>query len=104
MTTTQSFKIYEILQRHFQSNDDTKVVVQEIEQIIEDKIDNKSNILATKGDSSSLKEDLASLKQDMLKFQIDVEKRFNSIIIWIVGTGIGITALLFSMISIFLIK
>lgn len=38
MTTTQSFKIYEVLQRHFKNNDDAKVIVQEIEQIILNKI------------------------------------------------------------------
>ena len=104
MTTTQSFKIYEILQRHFKNNDDAKVVVQEIEQIIETKIENKSNILATKGDLSLLKEDSSLLKEAILKFQIEVEKGFNSIIIWTVGTGIGIVALIVSMIKIFLIK
>ena len=69
MTTTQSFRIYEVLQRHFKNSDDAKIVVQEIEQIIETKIENKANILATKGD-------IALLKEDLLKFQIDVEKRF----------------------------
>ena len=37
MTATQSFKIYEVLQRHFKNNDDAKIVVQEIEQIVETK-------------------------------------------------------------------
>ena len=70
---------------------------QEIEQIIETKIENKSSVLFTK-------EDGAGLKQAMLKFQIDVEKRFNSMINWVVGTGIGIVALLFSNMNIFFIK
>ncbi len=90
MTTTQSFKIYEILQRHFKNDDDAKIVVQEIEQIIETRIDSKSNVLATK-------DDISLLKQDLLKFQIDVEKRFNTNIIWIVGTGIASVGLIFSL-------
>lgn len=97
MTTTQSFKIYEILQRHFNNNDDAKIVVQEIEQIIESKLENKSNLLATK-------EDISLLKPDLLKFQIDVEKRFNNNIIWIVSTGIGVVGLILSIIKLFLIK
>lgn len=97
MTTTQSFKIYEILQRHFNNNDDAKIVVQEIEQIIESKLENKSNVLATK-------EDISLLKQDLLKFQVDVEKRFNNNIIWIVSTGIGVVGLILSIIKLFLIK
>lgn len=35
MTSTQSFKIYEILQKHFNNSDDAKIIVQEIEQIVE---------------------------------------------------------------------
>jgi hypothetical protein len=97
MTTTQSFRIYEILQRHFKSNEDAKVVVQEIEQIIEAKLENKSNILATK-------EDIFLLNQELLKFRIDVEKRFNGNIIWIVSTGIGVVGLVLSIIKLFLIK
>jgi hypothetical protein len=97
MTTTQSFRIYEVLQRHFKNNDDAKIVVQEIEQIIETKVENKSSVLFTKEDGSAL-------KQDVLKFQIEMGKRFNSMIIWVVGTGVGIVALLFSIINIFFIN
>jgi|SRR6185437_10171857 len=97
MTTTQSFRIYEILQRHFKNSDDAKIIVQEIEEIVETKIQNKSSVLFTK-------EDGAALKENMLKFQIDMEKRFNSMIIWVVGTGIGIVALLFSLVNFFFIK
>ena len=90
MTTTQSFKIYEVLQRHFKNNDDAKVIVQEIEQIIETKVENKITILTT--------------KEDLLKFQVDVEKRFNSMILWVVGTGIGVVGLILSIIKLFIIK
>ena len=97
MTTRKSFRIYEVLQRHFKNSDDAKIVVQEIEQIIETKIENKTNILATKGD-------LALLKEELLKLQIAVEKRFYNSILWIVGTGVAIVGLIFSIIKLFLIK
>jgi hypothetical protein len=97
VTTTQSFKIYEILQRHFNNKDDAKIVVPEIEQIIEAKLESKSNLLSTK-------EDISTLKRDLLKFQIEVEKRFNNNIIWIVSTGIAVVGLILSIIKIFLIK
>ena len=97
MTTTQSFKIYEILQRHFKSSDDAKIVVQEIEQIIEAKVENKSNILATK-------DGIAGLKGEILNIRIDMEKRFYNNVLWLVGTGISITGLILSIIKLFLIK
>ena len=97
MTTTQSFRIYEVLQRHFKNSDDAKIVVQEIEQIIETKIENKTNILATKGD-------IALLIEELLKFQIAVEKRFYNSNLWIVGTGVAVVGSIFSIIKLFLIK
>jgi len=90
MTTTQSFKIYEVLQRHFKNNDDAKIIVQEIEQIVETKIESKMTVLTT--------------KEDLLKLQVEVEKRFNSMILWVVGTGIGVVGLMLSIIKLFIIK
>lgn len=49
MTASQSFKIYEILQKHFQNPEDAKTVVQEIEQIVEEKIATKKDDLFDKG-------------------------------------------------------
>ncbi len=56
-----------------------------------------SNILATK-------EDIALLRQDLLKFHVEVEKRFNNIFMWTVGTGIGVVGLIFSVIKLFIVK
>jgi hypothetical protein len=104
MTTTQSFRIYEILQRHFKNNDDPKVVVQEIEQIIDAKFDNRSVVLTTKGDLALLKEDIFMFNEDFYRFQVNVKKRFNSLILWVVGTGIASVGLIFTIIKLFVIK
>ncbi|MDQ6762463.1 MAG: hypothetical protein M3015_07530, partial [Bacteroidota bacterium] len=56
-----------------------------------------SNILATK-------EDIALLRLDLLKFHVEVEKRFNNIFMWTVGTGIGVVGLIFSVIKLFIVK
>ncbi len=78
MTTSQSFKIYEVLQRHFNSTDDAKIVVQEIEEIVENKIEAKKEILSTK-------EDLLNTKLDLID---RIHKAKMETIIWIVGVGI----------------
>ena len=54
MNATRSFKIYEILQRHFKDDNDAKALVAEIEQVIENKITEKKDILATKEDGRSV--------------------------------------------------
>ena len=54
MTATQSLKIYEVLHRHFKSDADAKIVVEQIEQIVEAKVDTKKDILLTKEDKVEL--------------------------------------------------
>jgi hypothetical protein len=92
MTATSSFKIYEILQHHFKNEIEAKIVVQEIETIIDNKYAAKSNIIASK-------EDIGLIRQDLLKFQVDVEKRFNQMIICTVSTGITVVGILIPLIK-----
>ncbi len=92
MTGTQTLKIYEILQRHLKSEADAKAVVEEIEIIIDNKFSHKRESLSTK-------EDVALIRQDMLKLQIDIEKRFNQMIIWIVSTGTAVAGLILAFIN-----
>lgn len=74
MTSSQSFKIYEILSKHFNNPEEAKMVVQEIEQIVEDRIAAKKDILLTKDDK-------IDLIDRMHKAKIET-------IIWIVGIGV----------------
>ncbi|MBA4198186.1 MAG: hypothetical protein C0459_11600 [Chitinophaga sp.] len=92
MTGTQTLKIYEILHRHFKNDADAKVVVQEIETIIDNKFFDTKNQLATK-------EDVSSIKQDILRVQVDIEKRFNNMIIWIVSTGLAVVGLILAFLK-----
>jgi len=78
MTVSQSFKIYEVLQKHFNNADDAKLVVQEIEQIVEQKIETKKDILSTK-------EDLLITKQDLID---RIHRAKIETIIWIVSIGV----------------
>ena len=92
MTGTQTLKIYEILQRHFKNDADAKIVVQELETVIDNKFIDKKEGLPSK-------DDISLIRQDMLKFQIDVEKRFNQMIIWIVSTGIAVVGLIIAFLK-----
>ena len=78
MTVSQSFKIYEVLQKHFNNADDAKLVVQEIEQIVEQKIETKKDILSTK-------EDLLITKRDLVD---RIHRAKIETIIWIVSIGV----------------
>lgn len=54
MTASQSLKIYETLNKHFNNSEDAKLVVEQIEQIVEEKINTKKDILLTKDDKIEL--------------------------------------------------
>jgi len=70
------------------------IVVGEIEQIIETKIAEKKDTLATKEDILKLQKET---KEDILKLQIDIEKRFNHLVIWVVGTTIALGGLIIAI-------
>ena len=91
MTVTQSFKIYEILHRYFKNETDAKLVVQEIETIVDTKVNEQKSVIASK-------EDISLLRQDILKMQVEFEKRFNQMIIWTVSTGIAIVGIIVAFI------
>ncbi len=54
MTASQSLKIYETLNKHFNNAEDAKLIVEQIEQIVEEKINDKKDILLTKDDKIEL--------------------------------------------------
>ena len=54
MTAAQNLKIYEVLHKHFKSDIDSKIVVEQIEQIVEAKVETKKDILLTKEDKIDL--------------------------------------------------
>ncbi len=54
MTASQSLKIYETLNKHFKNPEDAKLIVEQIEQIVEEKINDKKDILLTKDDKIEL--------------------------------------------------
>jgi hypothetical protein len=86
MTATQSLRLYEILLKHFKNDADAKVVVNEIEEVIDNKFEREKNLLATK-------EDMNLLRQDLLKFQVEMEKRFTTTILTIVTTVIAVVGI-----------
>lgn len=82
MTAEQSLKIYELLGKHFKSNEDARVLVTEIEQIIELKISEKKDVLATKEDIKNLEIRIAETKVDLIKW---VFAFFAAISLMIIG-------------------
>ena len=63
ITSSQSFEIYEILNRYFKNEKDAKALVKEIESVIDTRFQGERDRLATK-------EDVANVKSEILKWMI----------------------------------
>jgi len=74
MTAAQTLKLYEITCKHFKNESDAKAFVQQVEEVVKNKISDKKDIFLTKDD------------------KIDLVDRINraelETILWIVGVGI----------------
>ncbi len=97
MTSSQSFKMYEIFQRYFNNDADAKVIVDEIGQTIDVKFEDKKETLATKQDIAELRLIIQQLREElkveMLSIRVEMEKRFNNILMWMIGTMIALVGI-----------
>lgn len=112
MTATQSLKIYEILQRHFNNDADARTMVQEIEQIVENKFENKINELSPKSEVQLLRKDMetirielsAKIESSSLRVENNLKSEINKLIIWIIATMFGAGALFITIAKLFFDK
>ena len=96
VTTSQILKIYELLNKHFKNDEDAKVLVQEIEQVIAVKFQSKKDRLATKADMTSLKQEL---KDDIARVEIRIEQGFKDQLKWIIVLMLGFTSLITALVK-----
>jgi hypothetical protein len=78
MTIDKSFEIYELLRKHIKDDTDAKTIAYNIEAIVDQKINDKKDILATK-------QDISDAKFDLLK--------------WIIILILGQTGVLFALLK-----
>ncbi len=84
LTTSQTLTIYELLNKHFKNEEDAKLLVQEIEQVIDVKFDSAKDRLATKEDLSKLEIHIEQGFKDQLKWLIILMMGFSSLIITLI--------------------
>jgi hypothetical protein len=84
MSVKQSFRLYDIVNKYFRNEEDSKTLVYEIEEIMNNKIELKISDLATKRDISDLKTDMERGFKDQLKWTIVLMLSFASIIVTVI--------------------
>ena len=70
ISASKSFAIHEIINRYFKNDQDARLLVQEIEQVIDDRFQSEKSILATKSDISEIRIEIKDTKAELLKWMI----------------------------------
>ncbi len=65
MSAADTLALFNLARKHFHSEEDATIFISEIEKLVESKVEQKKDILATKTDISLLKEDIANLRVEM---------------------------------------
>ena len=127
LTVKQTFRLYDVVNKHFCDNEDSKILVSEIEEIMDNKIDLKMNDFATRKDlaevhtslkleiaelRTEVRTDMSSLRADFHKLDaginlslansaIMLEKTQKEQIKWLVGAMVAIMGLAVTIIKLF---
>ena len=112
MTASQSLKIYEILQRHFNNDADARIIVQEIEQIVENKFETRISELSPRSDVQLLRKDMETIRVELsakiesssLRVENNLRSEINKLIVWIIATMFGAGALFITIAKLFFNK
>jgi len=70
MSTAQTLEIFKILRKHFQNEEDATRVVEDLQQVIDNKFEEKKTELATKTDLRGLRVELINKLNDHFKWTI----------------------------------
>lgn len=112
MTASQSLKIYEILKRHFNNDADAKVLVEEIQQIVENKFDEEKKELSSRTEMEMLRKDMEAMEirltgkieSSALRTESNLKSEINKLIVWIIATMFGAGALFITLAKVFFDK
>jgi hypothetical protein len=95
LTAGQSFKLYQIVQRYFNKEEDAQAFVSEIESVIETRFSVEKDRLATKEDLLATKEDLT---REISGLKVEMKEQKSDMIKWMFIFWIGQIAATLSII------
>jgi hypothetical protein len=105
MTASQSLKIYEVLQRHFNNDADAGIIVQEIEQIVSDKFLGEKENIAPRSEIMLMRKYLEILRQELKTGFAEngsrIKSEINKLIVWIIAAMFGAGALFITIAKLF---
>ena len=105
MTATQSIKLYELFRRYFQNENDAKTFIEEVENIVDKKVDTEKQNYSTKSEVELLRKDMQALRIELksdienssLRVENNLKSEINKLIVWIVATIFATSALILAV-------
>lgn len=112
MEITSSIKISELLNRYFKNESDSKILVEQIDQMMSDKVESKTKGFASKAEVEFFRKDLDIMKIELsskienssLRVESNLKSEINKLIIWIVATMLASGALFITLAKLFFDK
>lgn len=126
LTVKNTFKLYDIVNKHYQNDCDSRTFISEIEEIMDNKIDLKMNDFATRKDFNELHSEFTGLRSEFMELRSEFtelrsdfsrlesginlnlvnsalmfEKMQKEQIKWLVGTMVAISGLVVAMLKLF---
>jgi hypothetical protein len=97
ITFTQTFRIYEMLNKYFRNDDDAKALASGIEEMVNQRFQSEKERLATKMDIMELKGDISQLR-------VRIKQSFRQQLKLIVLVMIGFSCLIVSVVRLMIVS
>jgi len=94
VTAAQTLKMYELLNKYFKNNEDAKMLVQGIEEVIDGKFEAERDRLATKSDLVILREEV---RNDISRLETRMEQGFKDQLKWLIVLMVGLFSLMVAL-------
>jgi len=96
MTASQTLKLYEIANKYFKNEADSKAFVSEIEVVVDNKFQKELDRIATKLDLAEMK---GILKEDIKAVEIKIEQGFKDQLKWLIILMIAFASLIITVVK-----
>jgi len=92
--SSANHKMYELLNKYFKNNEDARMLVQGIEEVIDGKFEAERDRLATKSDLVILREEV---RNDISRLETSMEQGFKDQLKWLIILMVGLFSLMVAL-------
>ena len=96
VSMSQTFKMYEMVNKYLKNNEDAKAIVLGIEGIIDERFESQKDQLATKHD---LTKEISRIETRIEKVETKMEQGFKDQLKWIIMLMLGFSSLIIALIK-----